>query len=289
MPRVYFDTNVYDHIEKGYVASADVDALRLALSRGDLIAHLSIVDVEEFLGQWKTNRTAAIRKLQIAHDIVGFDEILKQPRDLLEDGVRAYAEGNAAPSPIMPLDQQKVIEASLLRIVGGDTRLDPVVSDSLEKMRLMNDRFLRNMTDSRTEVLAEWEEIVAKAGHNVTFEEYWAAGATGFAEDLVPADYVAACCVRGFNRLLDVRAMRLCVGALMSLIFSQIVGDGTRSRQPKLGDAYDLWHAVQASVADVFVTYDKRFAGLLRRVPIDGFNVFSTIPELLQSIRSTQP
>jgi hypothetical protein len=109
------------------------------------------------------------------YDIVGFDEILKQPHDLLEDGVRAYAEGNAAPSPIMPLDQQKVIEASLLRIVGGDTRLDPVVSGSLEKVRLMNDRFLRNMTDSRTEVLAEWEEIVANAGRNVTFEEYWTA------------------------------------------------------------------------------------------------------------------
>jgi len=31
MQRVYFDTNVYDHIEKGYVASADVDALRLAM------------------------------------------------------------------------------------------------------------------------------------------------------------------------------------------------------------------------------------------------------------------
>jgi hypothetical protein len=34
------------------------------------------------------------------------------------------------------------------------------------------------MTDSRIEVLAEWEEMVAKAGHNVTFEEYWVAGAT---------------------------------------------------------------------------------------------------------------
>jgi hypothetical protein len=95
----------------------------------------------------------------------------------------------------------------------------------------------------------------------------------------VPPDYVAACRARGFNGLLDVRAMRLCVGALMSLIFAQIVGDGSQSRQPKLGDAYDLWHAILASVADVFVTYDKRFSELLKRVPI-GFHVFSSVPEL---------
>jgi hypothetical protein len=75
----------------------------------------------------------------------------------------------------------------------------------------------------------------------------------------------------------------------MALIFSQIVGDGNQSRKPQLGDAYDLWHAILASVAEMFVTYGERFAGLLRLVPIDGFHVFSSIPELLQSIRSTDP
>jgi hypothetical protein len=240
MPRVYFDTNVYDHIEKGYVASADVDALRLALARGELIAHLSIADVEEFLGQWETNRAAAIRKLKIAKDIVGFDEILKQPRDLLEDAIKAYAAGESAPSLIMPHDQRKVIKASLDRVTGGDTTLDLVLSESLEKVRAMKETFRRDMTNSRTEVRAEWQEIVAKEGRNVTFEEYWAAGATDFAEGLVPPEYLAACRTRGFAGLLDVRAMRLCVGALMALIFSQIVGDGNQSRKPQLGDAYDL-------------------------------------------------
>jgi hypothetical protein len=62
-----------------HVASADVDALR-AMSRGDLTRTSAFVDVEEFLGQWKANRAAAIRKLQIAHDIVGFDEILEAAR-----------------------------------------------------------------------------------------------------------------------------------------------------------------------------------------------------------------
>jgi hypothetical protein len=98
MPRAYFDTNVYDHIDKAYVASADVDALRIASKGGELIARLSIADVEELLGQWETNRGAAVRKLQIARDIVGFQEILKQPCDLLKDAFKAYAAGELPPS-----------------------------------------------------------------------------------------------------------------------------------------------------------------------------------------------
>lgn len=50
----------------------------------------------------------------------------------------------------------------------------------------------------------------------------------------------------------------------------------------------DLWHAIVAAVADMFVTYDKRLAELLSRVPIDDFHVFSSIRELIQSLRSTQ-
>jgi len=42
MLRVYFDTNVYDRIEKGEVAVTDLATLRSALSHGKLIANLSI-------------------------------------------------------------------------------------------------------------------------------------------------------------------------------------------------------------------------------------------------------
>jgi hypothetical protein len=285
MPRVYFDTNVYDHIDKGHVAHSDIDALRFALAHENLIANISIADVEELLGEWETNRTAAVRKLQIAREVVGFDEILKQPRDLLTEAIGTYGSGEVAPSPIMPLDQRNIVVNSLHRIIGGDTRLDSIMSKSLQEAQLMKEGFRQGMTQSRTEVCAEWERIVAKEGRNATFEEYWAAGATEFAEDLVPPDYVDACQARGFDGLLEVRTVRFAVGVLMSLIFSQIVGDGRQSRKPQIGDAYDLWHAVFASTADLFVTYDTRFAGLLRRVPIDNFRIFSSIPELLQSTR----
>jgi hypothetical protein len=66
---VYFDTNVYDHIDKGYIAGQEVDALRMALGRGDVTAHLSIADVEELLGQWEQEeQRRAISGTNIAVD-----------------------------------------------------------------------------------------------------------------------------------------------------------------------------------------------------------------------------
>jgi len=47
---------------------------------------------------------------------------------------------------------------------------------------------------------------------------------------------------------------------------------------------YDLWHTIQASVADVFVTRDERLVGLLARVPIEGFRVFTTVRQLLADL-----
>ena len=283
MVRVYFDTNVYDRIDKGEISSSDVDALRRALSGRTLAANLSIADVEKLLGQWETNRQAAIRKLQLARDLVGFAEMLKQPSDLLADAFKAYAFGEAAPSYLMPLEQRRVVVSSLHRVVQGDTKLDRVISESLGQVKLMTKGFRQWMTEGRTEVLAQWELIVANKGRNPTFQEYWEPGAVDFTEGLVPPNSFEACRLRGFDGLLEIRTIRLAVGALMSLIFAQIVGEGSQSRTPQRGDAYDLWHAILASVADVFVTYDERLAGLLRRVPIDGFRVFSSVPELLQS------
>ena len=147
----------------------------------------------------------------------------------------------------------------------------------------MTNGFRQTMTEGRAKGLAQWEIVVANAGRNPTFSEYWEAGAISFAEDLVPPDSLEGCRARGFEGLLEIRTVRLAVDALMSLIFSQIVGEGPQSRTPQRGDAYDLWHAILASLAEVFVTYDERLAASLSRIPVDGFRVFSSIPELLQS------
>src|SRR6266481_3568880 len=105
MLSVYFDTTIYSHIERGWVDQKVVDALRDALLTARLTARFSVTNIEELLGQWKTERPAALRKLCLARDLVGFEKLLKPPNVLLEEAIRAYASETSPPSPFLPEDQ----------------------------------------------------------------------------------------------------------------------------------------------------------------------------------------
>src|SRR5437879_5839752 len=66
-------------------------------SLAGILAYFSPVNADELLAYWRTDREAAIRKIRIAERLVGFDNLLKQPADLLRDEVQAYAQGVASP------------------------------------------------------------------------------------------------------------------------------------------------------------------------------------------------
>ena len=55
---------------------------------------------------------------------------------------------------------------------------------------------------------------------------------------------------------------------------------------PILGDRYDLWHAVRASVADVFVTLDQRLADHAACVPVEGFRVVTSLRDLVDLLEA---
>ena len=286
MPRAYFDTQVYDRIAKGEIPDEDVEALRPLIARRKITAHLSVVDVEELLGEWTTDPAAAIRKIIVARDLVGFNEILKQPRDILTDAIHSYAEGVAQPSPFLAANERDAVVAGLHRLISGDAGMNAVVSDIVRSVCAIKQQFVDEMLAACGQARADWQSVDADRRRETTFAVYWQAGALQWAEDytagLVERRYVERCRDRGFGTLLDIRPVRLCVGATMSWIFSVVVGDGNAPRQPRRTDGYDLWHATTASAADLFVTYDKRLADLVERVPIDNFRVVRSLSELLR-------
>ncbi len=111
----------------------------------------------------------------------------------------------------------------------------------------------------------------------IPFEEFWNDAplwAEAFADHFGFGD---VCRERGLEGLLEVRTVRLCVGAAKSIVYSQVA----KGRQPDLGDWHDVWHAIMASVADVFVTQDKRLAEVLARVPGNDCRVITSLDELL--------
>ncbi len=128
----------------------------------------------------------------------------------------------------------------------------------------------------------DFKPVMAKGrAQTLTFEEFWAGGAIHWAEAL--AEQIGLgdeCRRRGLEGLLEVRTVRLCVGAALSLVFAQVVGDGVQPRDAHRDDGYVLWHAIHASTADIFVTGDGGFAKRLERVPVD-LRITASLTDLL--------
>jgi len=76
---------------------------------------------------------------------------------------------------------------------------------------------------------------------------------------------------RGLPGLLKLKSVALAVGANLSLIYSHHF----EGRNPMSGDSRDILHAIAASSADMFVTYDKRLEVVLARIPVHGSQVMN--------------
>jgi hypothetical protein len=283
---VYFDTTVYSDIEKGKIAKDVVDALREALLTGKLSAHLSVSNIEELLGEWKTDRPAAIRKIRIARDLVGFEKLLKPPNVLLEEAIRAYANGASPPSPFLPEDQRRTVVSSIRSIDDGDAVIDGTVSGIISQVGVLKQTALEQWTEGRREVHRTLSPYSIKAPHPRRNDNNWflkskeQAVAEGIAKTVGLDE---ACRNRGLDGLVNVRAIRLCVNAIVAYVFGITIGNTRQPRAPKWGDDYDLWHIILASTAETFVTYDDRLFKLLTRLPVEGFGIFPSISALLDA------
>lgn len=126
MPRVYFDNTFYNFLDKGWFTPEDVEEFK-ALSGRKIRGYFSPVNADELLGQWPTDRAAALRMLGIARDLVGFDHVLKQPSDLLRDEIVAYAQGLASPPKTMPPSLARFFDREMCEIAKGGPGSDQPV------------------------------------------------------------------------------------------------------------------------------------------------------------------
>jgi hypothetical protein len=97
-----------------------------------------------------------------------------------------------------------------------------------------------------------------------------------------------ACRKQGVEGLLRVLAVRLCVGVALFQIYPQVFGTRGQPnlRRPARGDGYDVWHVILSSTADVFVTFDRRLAEHVERIPDVPVRVAGSAKDLLAAIRA---
>jgi len=290
MPSVYFDTTVYDDIAKDEIDPTRVDVVRRAIARRRLMAYLGLSTVEELLGQWETKRHEAVRRLQVARDLVGFNFLLKPSAELLAEDIRAYVDGVPAPPATISEARRRPLVSRLERIARGERDLDGEVAAIVEDVRHSKGRFLTDGRQAQERVRERLRALGISIGdlRALTWHDFFEQSMVPWTEAVVaaaPGDGKALlerCRRRGLDGLVARRRVRLCVGAMLSLVYAQ---DGPGGRRARRSDGYDLWHAAAASVVDIFVTDDGALREQLARVPVDALRVIS-LQELVEHLES---
>ncbi len=257
------------------------------------MARVSVGNIEELLGNLVEDRSGVIARLGVARNLVGFQGLLKAPADILAEAFQAYADGIDPPAVTAHELERRRLVLALADFLAGSRRRDAKLLQLCAEILDLQQQWRSKMTEAQRGALAklDWQSRDPK-DRCLSFQEYFKESGAGWAEALAkPPSCAEACRQRGLDGLIKVRTVRLCVGVVLSQIFSQTVGTPPHPefRTPAASDAYDVWHAILASTADVFLTLDGHLAKHIKRIPdLDGFRVVTSVAELLEVAASAE-
>ncbi len=272
---IYFDTNIYHHIYKRYhITEADYKILVSAIETRQIIIFPSLLNIEEILGAFEKNPNIARAKIKLLIKLADFDKLIKPPDMLLRDDILSYASGHYLNKPFL-MDES--LKAKLLDFLDPNKEDISEILSIVREVKKQKEDFMKKMKHAREKTLP----VAMQLKHKVNgFTDYWE-HAQLFVEDFAErAGALNECKSRGIEGLLSVRSVRLAVGQLLSYIYSQ----NFEGRTSKSGDSRDLQHALTASAASNFVIEDGGFERLLRRIPIENFEIMK-LRGLLEMIR----
>ncbi len=295
MATAYLDVPIYSELDdcvlrraSAQIALEEAQALRDAMRRSQILVRPSIVVLEELLCELDSDRPAMVRKLRIMRDLGnGFQGMLKQPSDLLDESIQTYAEGRPQADILLAEDQRRIVVKSLAEICAGSASQDTVLREIAAGVPARKIAWKETMRTAQAQVLAEVDRD-KRDPRAITFEMFHKAGAQALAEDFAESLGCAdACRRRGLDGLLAVPAVQIGIGVAMSQIYAEVVGEAGQPgvRLPHRNDGYDVWHAILGSTAEIFVTFDRRLAGHLERIPgLAHPRVVRSVTELLRLI-----
>jgi hypothetical protein len=266
MKEVYFDTNVYGHIYRRQhrITGADIKKLENAIRDKQLRIFTSFAVVEETNIARLSSLDEANGRLELIRTLCVKEQIIKHHSDLLDDDLKAYANGDEPPDRLQP-PYPRFSELFWDHTRKNYKRYDGFAKDSLHRIcefsEDMNKRFkkIRAMAD--------------KIKHNnqqQPFPDYWREMSLPWVEQVADKyGVLRECKKRGLKRLLKVQSIRLNTIAQMSLTYANTY----RRTTFDTGNSRDMHHVVCASAVPIFVTHDKRLKTVLETMPTPGLQV----------------
>jgi hypothetical protein len=281
-PRVvYFDTNVFDNILKrrNNVTAEDEMRLRSALAAGSLSVLLSIINIQETIDARKPE--IVLPQLRLILDLTDWDQFVK-PHDLvLTDDIRHFAWNGEPDRPFFLEPVVNQVRSALVRLLDGTGNLSDL-DDVIDLNNQQKQKFLRGIEDARADTYQQIQALIEQEHEEIpSFEQYLANQQEKLARDFARRVGVQDECERrGIAQFLRIKSIKMTAGLGLSFMFRVAV----EGKAPKRGASRNLQHLVAAAAAaDTFVTHDDELAFIVRRVPMNGFQV-TTLRELLDQV-----
>jgi hypothetical protein len=279
MKEVYFDTNVYTHVD-GFGQKkifAPLDKLRRAIRSDHLRVYTSLMVIEETIGALMEYPAEGQRRLRLIRRLAKRRKMLRMHFDILEDDVHSYATGQRFKSHFMaPFPQLKDI---------FHVRDLPGLLEVAKKTKESNRQFRDRMRTKYSTHIAPLAEPIIDERQMPSFEEYFNDNATNFLEVLVKkTGDLDACQAKGREGLLSIPSTEVVTRAQLSLTYANTY----LGRQQQQGDSRDMQHAQYAAAIGTLVTQDTRLIKLLRRANSPYLEVMN-LEELLDKLPSATP
>ncbi|MCZ6877227.1 MAG: hypothetical protein O7G29_03700 [Acidobacteria bacterium] len=263
--KVYLDTNVFDHIlnKKGGITEKHVLRFQSALQTGQFLVPVSLLAVEETLLALESHPETAKKQLKLIQILSDDRFVLKPPGELLEGEIQAFG-GSDDVSPFLGDDSIRNMLQNVVTDPPRPEELDEVISE----VRLQKEQFREAMREAKKQVSKDLGNIQDEPP---SFHDYFMKAAPFLAEEYALRAKTSERRQKiAVDKLLEIRSVRLSVGANLSLAYGQIV----EGWSPNLGDGIDMRHVVPASACEYLISNDKRFRRIVERVPITDFRVF---------------
>lgn len=269
MTTCYFDRNIFDQIDKKRdITDDDLKVLREAVAKRKVEILVSFETVQETAN---ASKHTAVRGLKLISEISRAAFPIKPHNELVNDEIQSFAEGRQAPSAFLSG------RFSLAQLIDDIEKSSSDISTLLK-----DDKSERDALNAKLTRLVEDERKMLDGKRPKTFKAYWDARSHFYGEGFgYYAGVIDQCKKLGIDRILELRSVRVSVGALLSWLYALMI----EGREVKAGTARDIQHAGPMSSADLVVTDDRELRRLLKRIPIDDFSILD-LRELIAFLRS---
>ena len=166
--KVYFDTNIFDHIIKRInLTDGDLELLLKKISSKNFTILLSILNIEEMISIFKSSKEFPHNEIKLLLNLTSWQNgIIKQYDEIVKEDIKNYINGNNKPEYMWPAS---IIHSNLDFLTSPNERNKKEVKEIINKTQKQKENFRSSFIKYREQVAPLVKEL---KGRYPSFDEF---------------------------------------------------------------------------------------------------------------------